>query len=217
LPTDTHREYNIRMNKNSWNDIFKEHGAFFSEPHEDVPGIVQLLKRKEAQRVLDLGSGSGRHVVYLARSGFSVYGLDGSPEGVEITRDWLKNEGLTANLQVQSMTDALPYEDNFFDAIISVQVIHHAVIADIRRIVSEMTRVLRSGGFIFVTVPAVINQDIIYQEIEPNTLIPQEGLEQGLPHHYFTPEELREVFRDFEITDIHVDSVAHYCVSASKR
>jgi SAM-dependent methyltransferase len=136
---------------------------------------------------------------------------------VEITRNWLKNEGLTANLQVQSMTDALPYADNFFDAIISIQVIHHAALADIKRIVGEMTRLLRRGGFIFVTVPAVINQDITYQQIEPNTLIPQEGLEKGLPHHYFIPEELRAVFREFEITDIHVDSVEHYCMSAFKR
>ena len=43
---------------------------------------------------LDLGSGTGTHVVYLVQSGFSVFGLDNSPEGIAITRRWLAEEGL---------------------------------------------------------------------------------------------------------------------------
>ncbi|MBI5117962.1 class I SAM-dependent methyltransferase [Candidatus Poribacteria bacterium] len=205
------------MDRNPWNEIFKEHGAFFGEPHEDMAGIVQLLKSRGAQVVLDLGSGSGRHVVYLAQNGFSVYGLDSSPEGVEITRTRLGGEGLTADLQLQSMMERLPYEDDFFDAVISIQVIHHAKIADIRRTVGEIARVLKKGGFVFVTVPKQRNVCETYQEIEPGTFVPQDGLEKGLPHHYFTPDELREVFKDFETTDIHLDSGEHYCMSSFKR
>lgn len=204
------------MSENPWDNVFKEHGAFFGQPHEDMPRVVELLKRNGSRTVLDLGSGSGRHVVYLAKCGFSVYGLDSSPEGIEITRNWLKQEGLAADLMLQSMTEQLPYEDNFFDAVISVQVIHHARIADIRRIVGEMARVLKKGGVVFVTVPKQKSQAEMFQEIEPNTFIPLDGLEKGLPHHYFTPEELRDLFKDFTIADIHLDSVDHYCVLAVK-
>ena len=118
----------------------------FTEPHEDMPGIVQLLKDRGASTILDLGSGTGRHIVYLARNGLSVFGLDNSPEGIEATRQWLVEEGLDAGLRLQNMTERLPYGDSFFDAVISVQVIHHADIATIRRVVEEVRRVLKQGG-----------------------------------------------------------------------
>jgi SAM-dependent methyltransferase len=200
--------------KNPWDKVFKEHGAFFEEPHEDIAHIVKLLAGKRARRVLDLGCGSGRHVVYLARNRFSVSGLDSSPEGIKMTRAWLRNEGLRANLRLHSMTKPLPFKDGFFDAVISVQVIHHATLAEIRKVVKEIARVLKQDGIVYVTVPKLRNQAEAFQEIEPGTFIPLDGLEKGLPHHYFIPEGLRELFKDFEITDIHLDSREHYCLLA---
>ena len=200
--------------KNPWDKVFKEHGAFFEEPHEDMEHIVLLLADKKARRILDLGCGSGRHVVYLARNRFSVYGLDSSPEGIRMTRARLKDEGLKADLRLQSMTKPLPFKDSFFDAVISVQVIHHATLAEIRKVVKEIARVRKKDGVVFVTVPKLSNQAEAFQEIEPGTFIPLDGLEKGLPHHFFTLEELRELFKDFEITDIHLDSAEHYCLSS---
>jgi len=201
---------------NPWNEIFKQQGKVFTEPHEDMPGIVELLKEKGAHTILDLGSGSGRHVVYLAQCGFSVFGLDNSPEGIEITRGSLEKEGLAADLQLRGMTEKFPYEDAFFDAVISVQVIHHADSATIKDIVREIARVLKKDGFICITVPMVRDQGITFREIEPNTFVPLDGAEKGLPHHYFTPEELKELFEDFSVTDIHLDSTNHYCLTAAK-
>jgi len=199
---------------NAWNEIFKQQGRVFTDPHEDMPSIVQSLKNRGANTILDLGSGTGRHIVYLAQRGFSVFGLDSSPEGIEVTRQWLAEEGLEVDLQLQSMTDRLPYEDNFFDAVISIQVIHHADTAAIRSIVQEITRVLKKGGFLFVTVPKLKNQGESFEQIEPRTFIPLDGPEKGLPHHYFTADELQEVFGDFDVIDIHLDTVNHYCMSA---
>lgn len=167
--------------------------------------------------VLDLGCGTGRHIVYLARCGFSVFGLDNSHQGLKITRQWLCEEGLKANLRSQSMTRKFPYKNSFFDAILSFQVIHHAKFASIQRIVRETKRVLKKNGLLFITVPSKKNQATSYTQLEPNTFIPLDGPEKGLPHHYFTPEELREVFKDFNITDIHLDTWEHYCMSAFKR
>ena len=205
---------NISDTKNPWDHIFKTDGRVFSDPHEDLPGLVETMMERGAIRVLDLGSGSGRHVIHLTRNGFQVYGLDNSPEGLALTNDWLMAENLSADLRLGSMHDPLPYEDAFFDGVISVQVIHHAELAAIRKTVAEITRVLKPGGLCFVTVPKT-NYHPAYTEIEPGTIIPLDGPEKGLPHHYFTPEELRAVFQDFEVIDIHIDAVDHYCMLAS--
>ncbi len=202
---------------NPWNEVFKTQGKFFTDPHEDMPDVVARFKKKKVQRVLDLGSGSGRHVVYLARHGFSVYGFDKSSIGLDITREWLKSEGLKADLRSGEMTVALPYEDDFFDAVISIQVIYHAVLTDITRTVEEIKRVLKTSGLIFITFPSLRNQARKYEEIEPGTFVPLDGMEKGLPHHYFTPDTLEEMFKDFEITDIHIDEDDHYVLSGFKR
>ncbi|MHC4442563.1 MAG: class I SAM-dependent methyltransferase [Planctomycetota bacterium] len=207
----------MSQSTNPWNEIFAQQGRVFTEPHEDLPRIVQILKDSRACTVLDLGSGAGRHVVCLAGRGFSVFGVDNSPEGIKVTRQWLADKGLEAELRLQNMAEKLPYEDGFFNAVVSVQAIHHADMATIRGIVQEVSRVLKSGGFLFVTVPKLRNQAETFEQLEPNTFIPLDGPEKGLPHYYFTPEELREVFGDYEIADIHLDGLEHYCLSAFKR
>lgn len=200
----------------AWDQIFRQEGRVFTEPHEDMAGIAQLLKERGASTILDLGSGTGRHVVFLTKKGFQVFGLDNSPQGIDIAEKWLGEEGLSADLRLQDMTERLPFEDDFFDAVVSVQVIHHADVATIKGIIKEMERVLKQGGFVFITVPKLQNQGREFRQIEPNTFVPLDGPERGVPHHYFTPEELKELLANFSITDVHLDTINHYCLSAFK-
>jgi SAM-dependent methyltransferase len=203
--------------RQAWDEIFKRDGRVFQEPHPDIPPAAQRWREQGRQRVLDLGCGSGRHVVYLAQNGFKVWGLDNSPRGLALTQQWLSEKGLVADLRLGDMTARLPYADDFFDAVISVQVIHHARAATIRHIVQEVERVLKQDGFVFISVPRLRNQGLEFEQVEPNTFVPLDGPEKGLPHHYFTPEELREFFGNFRVSDMHLDAVNHYCLSAHKR
>ncbi len=203
------------MSNNPWNEVFKS-GRFFHEPHPDLPALVQQLRTAEVKTVLDLGCGTGRHTVYLAQQGFAVYGLDSSPEGLQQTQQWLDQAGLTAELARHDMTEPLPYAADFFDAVISVQVIHHGTLKTVTGIVNEITRVTKSDGIIFITVPRSRNQAKTFQQIEPNTYVPLDGIEKGLPHHYFTPESLTNILSAFAVHDIHLDDVDHYCLTARK-
>jgi SAM-dependent methyltransferase len=82
-----------------------------------MPQIVGRLKARAARTILDLGCGSGRHVVYFAQQGFSVFGVDHSPAGIALTQQWLGREGLSATLRVHDITEPLPFEDAFFEAV----------------------------------------------------------------------------------------------------
>jgi SAM-dependent methyltransferase len=209
--------HHVKTTTKSWDTIFRRQGRVFTEPHWDMPKVVRCLKESGSETVLDLGCGTGRHVVYLAHHGFSVYGLDNSPKAIKMTAEWLAQESLRADLQIQEMTETFPYEDRFFDAIVSIQVIHHADTASIKQIISEIERVLKPGGLLFVTVPKQRNQGKRFRQIEPNTFIPLDGDERGLPHHFFTPQELGTLLTHFEIADIHLDPIDHYCLSAYKQ
>ena len=202
---------------NPWNEIFKKNGRVFYDPHSDMTGIVKLLKERKANIVLDLGNGTGRHTVYLAKNGFTVFGLDSSPEAIRATRKWLIKEKLTARLKLGDVTKNLPYKDAFFDAVITVRVINHGDKATIQKIAQEIARILKQGGFLFVVVPTLKKMAKTWQQIEPNTFIPLDGREKGLVHHFFTAEELKEVFSGFNVTDVHFDDGKHYCMTAIKK
>ncbi len=203
-------------NTQQWNKIFKERGKFFTRPQEDIPRVAKTFREHNVKRVLDLGCGSGRHIIYLAKHGFEVYGIDVAPEGVRLAKEWLTKSKLQADLKTGSVYEKLPYEDNFFDAVISIQVIHHARITIIREAISEIERVLRPNGLVFITVAKSATKKEGQWEskkIEPRTIIPLEGKERGLTHYYFTKLLLRKEFKNFKIYDIWVDSnKRHYCL-----
>ncbi len=203
---------------NPWNEIFRREGKVFVQPHEAMPDILRVLKRQTTPRVLDLGCGNGRHVVYLARHGCQVFGLDSSPEALALTRTWLAQEGLAAELRLHSMTEPLPYPPEFFDAVLAIQVIHHAALATIREIVGEMGRVLKRQGFVCVTVstPKANPRWQHAIETEPGTYLPLDGREHGLLHHQFTPDELRDLFTAFHVRELRRDSTHHLYLSAVK-
>jgi ubiquinone/menaquinone biosynthesis C-methylase UbiE len=115
------------------------------------------------------------------------------------------------------MNKKLPYADGFFDAVITVKVINHGNIASIKKIVQEISRVLKPGGLLFVAVTTTKHMAETWREVEPGTFIPLDGREKGLIHHFFTEQELRDVFGGFRIADIHLDDEQHYCMTASKK
>lgn len=201
---------------NPWDAIFANEGVYFSEPHEAMPRLAQTLQDRHASMLLDLGCGSGRHVLYFARRGFQVFGLDDSPNGLLLTQQALTASGLTADLRQQDIYRPLPYPNAFFDAVISVQTLHHTMSAQIAGLAAEIWRVTKSQGLLYVTVPKLRNQGTSFQEIEPRTLVPLDGPEAGLPHHYFTPQELHATFGRFEHRSIRLDTNKHYCLSATK-
>jgi SAM-dependent methyltransferase len=155
------------------------------------------------RRVLDLGCGAGRHLVYLARQGFEAYGTDVDSHGLARTRSWLEQEGLPAHLTVADM-EALPYPDGFFDAVVSMYVIHHNLVDGIHRTVAGVRRVLRPGGWFFATVRAWCGPEAWRgPEIEPGTwLVRESDCDVPVPHHLFHEGELRSVWEGFRIMEL---------------
>ena len=203
-----------------WDEIFTERGRVFTEPHSHIDRVVKLIQDKDGRRVLDLGCGTGRHVVYLSRLGFDVYGFDVSQRALSMTQEWLDEENLKADLRKHQMERPFPYEDNFFDAVISTQVIHHNLMKDIRITIKEMERVLKPTGLLFVTFPVFhpgpVDEEDDWElvEVEEGTYIPNKGWESGMPHHYFTLDEIPVEFAAFDIHEIFLDETRHRCIIA---
>jgi len=202
-----------------WDDIFAEKGKFFIKPHPDIERLANLFKEKGVRRILDLGCGTGRHLLYLLKKGFEVYGLDGSPNGLDIAKNWLTEENLTSELTCQKIEEKFPYKDGFFDAIISIQVMHHNLMKDILFTINEIKRILKPDGFIFLTFALLQSFYVKKQnmkKVETRTYIPLTGPEKGLPHHFFTIAEIKRAFSAFDLSEIYIDRTNHRAILGQK-
>jgi cyclopropane fatty-acyl-phospholipid synthase-like methyltransferase len=196
-----------------WESIFREKGKFFSLPYENMGKIVKLMKKYKIKRVLDLGCGSGRNTLYLAKNGFDVYGMDNSKSGLRYTKECLIKSNLKAKLKNASCYKRFPYKNNFFDAVISIQVIHHAKIDEIKFCISEIERILKPDGLVFITVPKAKKNKFRskVKMIAPRTFIPLDGIETGLPHYHFSKDLFKKSLKNFRILNLYTDRYNHYC------
>ena len=194
------------MKKNAvnhpWEAIYAREGRVFDEPFPGYSAVALKFSRNSCRRILDLGCGNGRHVVALVKDDFEVVGLDISSSGLRLTREWLREEELEADLVAADFRQGLPFAGECFDGLLSTQVIHHAMIAEVRLAIAEIWRVLKKGGIAFVTVAGSTHATLAYEEIEPGTFIPLSGTEKGLPHHIFSETDLRWELGPFQVEQI---------------
>jgi SAM-dependent methyltransferase len=109
-------------------------------------------------RVLDLGCGAGRHAFECYRRGARVVAFDhdaGELDGVAgmftaMTGSGEGGPGGSAGT-VRGDAGRLPFPDGAFDVVIAAEILEH--IPDDRAVIAELTRVVRPGGTVVVTVP----------------------------------------------------------------
>jgi SAM-dependent methyltransferase len=204
-----------------WNEIFTRKGKVFETPHPDMERIANLFRERDIYKILDLGCGSGRHLVYFSNKGFEVYGLDASPKALELSEVWLKQEGKHCDLKLHRIEEKFPYHNNYFDAIVSIQVIHHNFIKDIKFTIKEINRILKTKGLIYITFPLFgVGSKLEgweLKQVEKGTYIPQTGPEKGLPHHFFTETEIYELFGSFKVLELYVDDTKNRALLAEKK
>lgn len=178
-------------------------------PSEESYYIAQKWKNNDYKTILDLGCGLGRHSIYFAKQGFDVSAIDLSEYGVSHLKQWSERENLTIQTTVGDMLK-LPFEDNAFDCIFSFHVVSHTDSQGILQIISEIKRVLKPGGELFITLCSKETwafKDANFPKIDENTVLKtDDGPEKEIPHFYVSLDDVLTLFADFQIERIrHTD------------
>jgi ubiquinone/menaquinone biosynthesis C-methylase UbiE len=110
--------------------------------------VVELAKIKPGDKVLDVGCGTGNLTLTaktVAGASGSVYGIDPSPEMIDVARKKARRIGSEAVFDI-GVVEKIAFPEATFDVVISRLVIHHLP-GDLKRQgFAEIFRVLKPGG-----------------------------------------------------------------------
>lgn len=126
----------IEKQKNKWDN--------YLEGKVSGWGPMDVIKKYAHGNILDIGCGFGTHLEKLRGLG-ELYGIDITEELLEKIK-----KSYPYIHFVRAPAEAIPFDDNFFDLIFSIEVVEHLKEPEI--MFKEVRRVLKPGGyFIFQT------------------------------------------------------------------
>ncbi len=141
--------------------------------------VLPMLGDLVGKKVLDIGAGTGRLAIELARLGAEVTALDVSPSMLRVLDQKARKAGVKINTVVGD-AESLDFPNNSFDWVVSAFVIVH--MKDPKYFFIEAYRVLKDGGKLLAT---NINQK------EPPDVKTPDGIIK-IESYYHRPEKIKE-------------------------
>jgi tellurite methyltransferase len=83
-----------------WNQRYRAGEQLFTEPS---PLITRYSRELEPGRALDLACGAGRNSLYLAKQGWHVAAVDGSPLAIEILEERAREQKLSVDARIADL------------------------------------------------------------------------------------------------------------------
>ncbi len=122
---------------------------------------LERLGVEPGEWVLDAGCGGGRHIFGVMDRDAHVVGLDMDPEGLRLAHAGIRERQAAPSSRAHAAVlrgdvFRIPFADASFDRVICAEVMEH--VHDYAGAVRELTRVLRPGGTLGVTIPTAITE-----------------------------------------------------------
>ena len=206
-----------------WDNIYKNYqkgGEAWASLADGIhPLFNQFLKNNnfEKKYIFDIGCGTGKYLKYLQALGFKTDGIDSSETSIEMSKKALSDD---SQLQCANMFE-YDIPKNKYDLVVSVSTIHHGTKEQVQKLVNQIYDAIIDNGNIFITVPDLEstkkwNTFKDHEEIADSTFAPLSGPEKGLPHSFYTKNEVENLFSKFKNVKIDLDDIGRWVVQANK-
>ena len=177
----------------------------------DIYLFDQLLKGRfdNVKKVLDVGCGGGRNLVYFLRNGVEVYGVDLDSKAIaavqNLSRSLAPNNSLT-NFSVAA-AEELPFEAGFFDLVICSAVLHFARDENhFDKMLRAIWRATKPGGYLFARLASDIGIETLVQGLGSGRYLLPDGSERFLVNEqlllYYTDELNGLLFEPIKTTNV---------------
>ncbi len=195
----------VKSKEWNWEIVNGDNANIWLEASVESYYLLSRWKKQGKKTFLDLGCGLGRHTILFAKEGFNTKAYDLSKNAIERAKEYAKKEGLDVEFKIGDMLN-LPYKDNSIDCILCINVISHTDTEGMKKIISELKRVLNKDGECYLTLGSKETWGFKREEwplVDKNTRIRMDdGPEKGIPHFYADYPLIQELFKEFKIEKI---------------
>jgi len=202
----------LKINKDNYEKMYKNKKIFLRYPDNWLIGFYNsyLKKNLPTGKVLDYGFGSGNNSTYLIGRGYDVCGVEVAESSLNLLKQNLKDINFKNDISgkfliVSPDNITLPFTDNYFDFILSTQVLYFLPTEKhIKKICQELKRVLKPNGIVFFTMISPKNYFIKNSKIKNKIRQTEFGANHRLAdikQSYYVVKnkaELKELFSDFK-------------------
>jgi SAM-dependent methyltransferase len=117
--------------------------------------LNHLCKKVDAWSgtVVDLGCGPGHMLNFMLERKIQCMGLDTSVNSISKANNRLSSDPHFLGARLMKDFDVLPLEDASVSGILLMETIEHLFTDKIPTLMAEIRRILKPGGFVFVTTP----------------------------------------------------------------
>lgn len=128
-----------------------------------IPDLI--LEESKGELFLDIGCGWGRWSFSAARKGYYVIGIDPSINAIRAASRVAKQLNIPG---VFLVADAryLPFRSNLFDVVYSYSVLQHFHKNNVKLALTDISRVIKSGGFSLIQMPNKYGTRNLYNQIK---------------------------------------------------
>jgi SAM-dependent methyltransferase len=165
------------------------------------------LREAGVRTILELGCGTGNDAARLAADGYSVTGVDLSPEAIEQAR---AKSGAAVRFLICDITGRLPFPDASFDALMSNVTLHMFPDRVTRSVFAEIERLVRPGGLFLFHVNALEDRPL-RANWQPAVEVEQDYVLEasGQTMHFFSGPYLRDLLRGWRELSLEQGEIAH--------
>jgi tellurite methyltransferase len=151
----------------------------------DIYLFDQLLKGRydDCRKIMDVGCGGGRNLVYFLNNGFEVYGIDPNTAAINTAKalsETLAPDNPLMNFRVSSAED-MPFGEEYFDLVICSAVLHFAQNEiHFREMLMAMWKVIKPGGYFFARLASDIGIESYIDHVGNGRYLLPDGTERFL-------------------------------------
>lgn len=121
---------------------------------EDAADLCAMLEKQgfcfEGKTILDIGCGHGTLAIQMALRGAQVYGLEPCEPWRVVAQMRASALSLSDRVSfIDGSAESLPFDNNTFDLVISLQVLEHVNSA--KKVIQEISRILSTEGFAYIS------------------------------------------------------------------
>ena len=193
---------------NIWNDLHKEFAKNNKPKYDEWLNEFESIISNVKTEIVDLGCGvTGNNTLYLLEKGKKVISCDFAEEALNRVS---KIEG--AKTLLFDMLEIFPFENNKTDLIIADLSLHYFKREDTKRIINEIKRVLKPNGYLLFRVNSTNSTE--YKELveaENELLEPNLFFNKNMEKRFFSREDIKEFFNDWEFICIREENMARWC------